>query len=313
MVRIKRVAHRSEGIAGLVRRCSPASALASLKSVWGVTEGAQVSRFAKVGLSAVLAFLSLPYLFAESPFVMVMYDSRTERSLGSFPPSRAQYASAVSILKGYGAKAIVVKYFLDLPKDAPGDAAFADSMKGIPVFLQACIDNTEAHPNRLDSRFAVQLRDIPGRVPAGNSGWTPLEQFSTNAYDVGFVDMRRADLVPLFERYQQKIYRTLWLSVLQYALPGLHADGKYLANGRKKLAINEYGEVPVHYPREDKLDYISFGELIRKDTDKSRLEAKVVIIGYDGNNSGLLDTPIGKVRAHRAFYYCLQDLYAQLQ
>ncbi len=272
-----------------------------------------MSRSLKVILSTVVAFLSLSYLFAESPFVMVMYDAQTETHLGPFPPSRTQWASAVSVLKEYSAKAVVMKYFLDQHKDAVGDDAFANSMNGIPVFLQACLNDSEAHPNPIDPKFSIQLSNVPKRTMAGNRGWMPLEAFGRNAYDVGFVDMRKADLVPMFERYQNRIYKTLWLSVLQYALPSLQIDGRYLANGNKKASINEFGEISVRYPREDKLDYIPFYSLVQKNTDKSSVAGKIVLIGYDGNNIGFLDTPIGKVKAHRAFYYCLQDLYAQLQ
>ena len=272
-----------------------------------------MSRYMKVILVAAIAILPLSSLFAQSSFVMVMFDNPTETRLGSFPPDREQYASAISVLKEYGAKAIVMKYFLDQNKSALGDNAFAESLNLLPCFLQAHVDNSEAHPNPIDVKFSIKIANATNKMITGNSGWIPLEQFLKNAYDIGFVDMRKADLVPMFEKYQNSIYKSLWFSILQYALPSLQVDGKYLSNGSKKAVIDEYGEVSVRYPCEDKLDYISFYSIVQRSIDKSSIIGKIILIGYDGNNIGYLDTPIGKIKAHRAFYYCLQNLYDQLQ
>jgi hypothetical protein len=260
-------------------------------------------------------FIIFRPVFASNPFVMVMYDSKTEEHLGPFPPvSREIYGIIISKLKEFGAKAVVIKFFLDQNKDPAGDSVFAASLKIIPTFLQARILNSDQCLNQMDSsRFSISLSKIPPHLSSGKPGCVPLKEFCKNAYDIGFVDIRKTENIPLFVKYQNTIYKSLWFALLQYALPNLCTNGKYLSNGKKKVVINKYGEVPVNYPQKDSLKYISFYDVFRDKIDKSLIANKIVLIGYDGKLIDSLMTPIGKVKVHRIFYYSIVDIYNQLQ
>src|ERR1700741_1748893 len=83
------------------------------------------------------------------PFAAVFVDDATEQALGPFPYDRGLYAQAIESLRQAGAKAVVIKYFLDQAKPGDGDDQLAAEMKKIPVLLQARLDNSESHPNPL--------------------------------------------------------------------------------------------------------------------------------------------------------------------
>ena len=138
-------------------------------------------------------------IWAETPFVVIMYDANCEQLMEPFPIHRAQYAKAINELKKDNAKAVVLKFFFDQAKDQSDDTLMAESFKLLPVFLQACIDNTEANPNQLDDRFYIDENIQYKKVLSGNSGWIPLPLFAKNAYSIGFVDIRNAKYIPILE------------------------------------------------------------------------------------------------------------------
>ena len=148
---------------------------------------------------------------------------------------------------------------------------------------------------------------------SGNSGWLPLSSISDNAFDLGFVDIRKPTNVPLFEIYQGNYVKSLWYSILQYALPEIKIIKGHLINGNKELRINEYGEIDVNYPKNDILDYISFYDLVNGTIDKSLIENIIVIIGYDGDQIDKIRISSGDVKSHRVFIYSLFDIYDKIK
>jgi hypothetical protein len=252
-------------------------------------------------------------LFAQSPFAVLMYDQKSEQKLEKFPPNRFEYAKAIELLKKMNAKAVVLKFFYDLPKSSAEDQALSKSLKLLPVFIQARILNDEKNPNPLNQQYVIYLDQEYRKAISGNSGWLPLSSISDNAFDLGFVDIRKPANIPLFEVYQGNYVKSLWYSVLQYVLPTMKIEKGYLINGNKKLRINEYGEIDVNYPKKDILDYISFYDLINGTIDKSIIENKVVIIGYDGEQIDKIRISSGDVKSHRVFIYSLFDIYDKIK
>jgi CHASE2 domain-containing sensor protein len=263
-------------------------------------------------LVAVLLSLSAILAHGEDQFVSIMYDEAAEKEIGAFPPSRTIWAQALETLGKLGAKAVVLKFFFDLPKSDFEDKALAVSMKSIPTFLQARIDDSEANPNALDTRFLINIQNAPKNLIRGNSGWLPLPILGKVAQDIGFVDIREAKSVPMLVEYKGNFYKSLWLAVLQYALPGISIDGKSIHYGGKSIALNKYGEVVASLPAKDDLKYIPLTDLLAGTVPRSLVVNKIVVVGYDGEKQDYLDTPIGKLKSHRVFYYWLLGLYRAL-
>ena len=74
---------------------------------------------------------------ARSPFVFVFVDAKTEKALGPFPYDRLVYAEAMERAAAAGARGVVVRFFLDLPKGENGDKALTTAMTKTKVVLQA--------------------------------------------------------------------------------------------------------------------------------------------------------------------------------
>lgn len=184
----------------------------------------------------------------------------------------------------------------------------AGSFSGIPVLLEARMDDSELKPNVLPERFF-----LPDVVPAndktisGQSGWIPLPVFATEAQAIGFVDFVRPEKVPMLEKYQGKFVKSLYLCALEMAwdrkaqvLPGR----RVIING-KSLGMDEQNQVPIEFHSKDALDYIPFHKLLAEGDEVRTLENKIVIVGYDGEKMHSIDTPAGKIKAHRLFCYAL--------
>ena len=252
---------------------------------------------------------------AENPFQLIFIDEKTESKMGSFPYDRKIYAEALNLLKKYEAKAVVLKYFLDLPKTNDGDKLLSDAMKNIPVFLQANIDNKETVPNPLPEKFFYNDFHLNrGLLIQGKSGWIPLPIFSENCYQIGFVNIRNIDAVPLIEVYRGYPVKTLYLEILEYVIASKvdFNSLKEIKINKRNIQLTEYSEITVELPTVDHLQYISFVDLIEGKVQKKDVANKVIILGYDGEKIHSFDTKIGKIKAHRMFYYGLIGAYKKI-
>ncbi len=254
--------------------------------------------------------ISISHISADSPFVVVMYDSITEKNIGSFPPNRKIWADTVNRLNEYSAKAIVLKFFFDLPK--PEDELFSKSIRSIPTFLQACINENEPSNNRLEQRFITKTDINYKNIISGNKGWLPVPVLSQNAYDIGFVDLRNVNEIPIIEYFSNYYVKSLYFSILQYMLPDLKLVNNVLINKDKRIVLNKYLEMHVNYPKNDSIKYVSLDDVLNNRIERSVFINKIVIIGYDGINSPTIKLPTGQVNVHRAFVYGLYDMYNQL-
>ncbi len=259
---------------------------------------------------------------AALPFQLVMIDAASEAKLGAFPIDRAHVAKAVDILSSAGAKAIVLKFFYDMPSQASSDTALAKSISQSKVLLQARIDDTEAKPNPLLSRFYLDLTDAPTAI-SGNRGWIPLPIFANSAAALGFVDTTDANNVPAILRYQNKTVSSLTVASLHAALGNNVAiqlqSGKFLHLGKHRLALDDKNQILLSANALDenssvnKIPVLSFIDLLNKQFLPDDIKGKVVIIGYDGIKSPVLKTRFGETKIHRVFYLGLIDAWRQLQ
>jgi CHASE2 domain-containing sensor protein len=216
--------------------------------------------------------------FSET-FAVVLIDNATEAQLGEFPLPRSRIAAAVERAADLKAKAVVLKFF---PK------------KFVLTNLNADVSLS------------------------GRSGWIPLPSLATNAHDIGFVDLDGdvATAVPMLERYQDQVVKTLVLCCLEAATGGKAVidPGKMLtlANGTT-LPLDPQNRVPAKLPTKDELNYIPFHNFIAGKTPAKDLAGKVVIIGYDGEKIPVVQTPVGPVRAHRLFVRQLRTVWDRIE
>jgi hypothetical protein len=224
---------------------------------------------------------------AESIFVPVFIDARSEAKLGTFPYDRAVYADALTAFEKLGAKGVVLKFFLDQPK-GKGDDTLALAMTKLPIILQARCDDSEAKPNPLDARFSTEIDKQLSAAVSCKSGWIPLAQLQRNAANVCFVDQPVGDVVPLLEHYQGRAVKVLYACALELAKkPVPVAD----ANGTRKVDL---AKVPL-------FDVISLVDVLEGKVDRARIAGKIVVFGYEGSEAPMFDTTIGRISAHRVF------------
>lgn len=249
---------------------------------------------------------------AQSPFVIVFIDTKTEKALGPFPYDRAIYAKAVEKAAASGARGLVLKFFIDKPKTPEGDRALVLAMTKTKVILQARLDDTEPSPNAFPEKFRLAAKASNfGQPMAGKSGWIPLPDLCAAAHDVGFIDYHALDRMPLVEQYGDAYVKSLYLCSLEMAF-GKTAEvtpGKSVRIGAKTVEIDQRSEVGVDYPTNDDIAYIPFVDFIGPDA-RPEVKDRVVILAYDSERFEPVETPRGvKIRPHRVFCYALMSLY----
>ena len=249
------------------------------------------------------------------PFVFVFVDAKTERVLGPFPYDRSVYAKAIERATESGAKGVVLKFFIDLPRTDEGDRFLAKAISKTKVVLQAGSGDADSPPVSLPGKFLLKLPAQNGdKAIAANRGGLPLPQLSAVAFDIGFINYQTLDRMPLIEEYEKRYVKSLFACCLELAA-GKAAEivpGKSFRIGDKQLTLDAQSQAAIQFPAKDDLNYISLVDFIQPGI---RAEAKdqVVVIGYDGDRIPPVQTPIGAVRQHRVFAYALLSLYQQLR
>jgi len=257
-----------------------------------------------------IMLLFLPTMSAENPFVVIMYDQKTENRMGSFPPKRDVWAKSLEKLSENNVKAVVLKFFFDLPQDE--DIVLAKSMNKVPVFLQARINEAEPSDNEIEDKFSIKLDRKYQRVITGRKGWIPVKPLSKNAYDIGFVDINDFYEIPLIEMYDGKYYKTLYFCILKFIFPEIKIEKNKLIYNAMALPLTESLAMHVSYPKEDIMEYIPLVDVLDGKINKNLLENKIAIIGYDVQNSERRKISTGEVNVHRVFIYGLYDMFNQL-
>lgn len=252
---------------------------------------------------------------ADTPFASVMIDAQTEKRHGAFPLDRALVADGIERIKTSKARGIVLKFILDLPRNAASDARLARAFAGIPVLLEARVVPAEKHSNPLPQKFVLNLPPPAGDDSlSGESGWIPLPLFAAQARDIGFCDVTTPTAVPILEKYQGKYVKSISLCALEMALDATAqiTPGTKLTLGGREIPLDGRNQVPIDLPGKDAIDYIPFHDLLAGRVDPRKLAGKVVILAYDGDKIHSLETPIGKVKAHRIFILALEALYRKV-
>ena len=263
-----------------------------------------------------LCLLTLNGAALDDPFTVVFIDHKTEETYGGFPLDRALLAKGIREIKKHKPRGIIIKFFLDLPKDPASDRALADSFNGVPVILEARLEDSVAKPNPLPHWF-VLTTPLTRRNTAlsGQSGWLPLAIFSAKAADIGFVDFSVPEKVPIIEQYRGAAVKSLYLCAVELALgqPAEVFPGKKLVIGKQEVSLTEESEVSITLPVKDELDYTPFHDVVDGKVKLKCFENKVVILGYDGTKIPIINTSSGKIKTHRFFCYGLASLYRRVK
>ena len=248
-----------------------------------------------------------------SDFALVMIDDETEAKFGAFPYDRKLYAEAVDACARYKARAVVLKFFLDQAKSAEGDTALRDSMKRIPVALQARLESTEGSSQRIPSKFGFGQQRLAAGV-RGDRGWIPLPSLLDVAAAIGFVDFDSPE-IPLVEEYRSMPYKSLILCCLELAIraPARVATDSRIYVGSGYLPVNASNIYRADVSRLESLKIISFAHLLAGDVKKEEIEGRVVIIGWDSTRTSTLPTEYGKMRIHRLFSQLVAASYRTLK
>lgn len=263
------------------------------------------------------AFAAAP----ESPFVFVAVDKATEAKLGPFPYGRERYAKAVATIKAAGAKAVVLKYFLDSAKPGGGDDLLAKELRRIPSLLQARIDPEEPKSNSLPEKFYLKgiegLESTAAGVFSGDQGWLPIPKFAKAARRVGFVDVRSEEHpldLPVFEVYRGRPVPSLVIATLEewFGERAKIRAGKELRLHGRTLPLTSMSEVTWELPKKDGLKARSFLDLVEGRVAKAELKGKIVVLGYEGTLDPKYKTAFGQMGAHRMFVYCLEWVWGRL-
>jgi hypothetical protein len=267
-------------------------------------------------LAALLCFVPGGLSVAGGPFRAVMIDAASEKIYGNFPFDRALTAQAMTKLRAAGVKAIILKFFYDLPSNETSEKALAAAIAAGPTALQACLRQDEPNPSPLPDRFFWRMASA-AKPLAGDSGWIPRPEFAKGATTVGFVDFRVADQVPLMEQYRGQIVKSLYASALEFATgaPATLAETNRLLFGAKSLRLNDSGEVGIQFPKADRLGFTPFHEVLSSPVEKLKpvFSGQIAITAYDGEKEPKVSTPIGEMKVHRFFLLTLDAVYEALE
>jgi CHASE2 domain-containing sensor protein len=249
-------------------------------------------------------------------FVTVFFDDESAKALHTDAPlPRALKAQAIKMLYEAGARGLVLKYFEDLPSDAEQDRTYAKALCLLPTTLQACLC-LDGSTNALPGQFYITKtnRIRLQSVMSEKQGYIPLPQFCACARGVGFVDLERPDGIPLIERYQGRLVKSLYVTALELET-GERADyssGTNVVFGNRSLSYNELGEHQITGELR-KLEYLPFHHVLQGTVAREKLRGKVVILGYDGTRIHSIHTPWGEIKAHRLLVQSLIALTEDLK
>ncbi len=266
----------------------------------------------RISVLITLGLISIAAASAAStlaPFAFVMIDAQTEKVYGSLPFNRAVIATVVERLTAAKAKAIVIKFFFDLPSTEKNDQLLEQSICDSTVALQASLNDAEGTTNGLESRFLVNGVSTAGfpSIFMGGKALIPLDRFRRCAKAVGFVDTT-TDEFPLFEVYKGEVVKSMQLVALEMAS---NQKAEVEASGLVKLGAARLEVMQsIDFPKTNFLSYIPLHEVM-SDTSKTwqaKAKGAVVILGYDGKNIHTIQTPLGPLGAHRFFIVELMSL-----
>lgn len=251
----------------------------------------------------------LPVTDLEDKTAFLVIDDDSLARLGPMPIDRVNYAQAISNARKAGAKAVVMKYFLDTEKSS--DPLVQAAMLELPVLLQAGFDKN----GKLESfqalekftRNASDLRDIshPYRTRALELP-NPTLLGAGNA--LGFVEARLSKQHNKIESFavlpNGKILPSLQLLLAETAI-GTQAKvhGHVLSLGKTHFILDEEGRITCPYMRSPTPLAIPILQLLDDQLPVGSLSGKVVVLAYMRRDTPKIRvSPSLEIPIHEYFY-----------
>jgi CHASE2 domain-containing sensor protein len=247
---------------------------------------------------------------AAPPIRLILIDRATIAAYGPLPWGREHHAKLVSILDKAGAKAIVLRFYFKDPHDVPGDAALvAAAKKSGKVFVEIGRADAPAGWQPPDEWLAGQAVAIKGASPkklfASALVQVPYEELARAVRGVGSIDVmvnkeKKLEGIPLLVKYRAHLMPSLAFRVF-LATAGLDSailafeqstrkvfgvfhksETKYLRVDEKRIALDQYGCVPVNltapgsgYP------IASFVDVVKGNVKPKWFKNAVVLVGAE--------------------------------
>ncbi|MBL8516452.1 MAG: CHASE2 domain-containing protein [Betaproteobacteria bacterium] len=234
-----------------------------------------------------LTCLSLAAAPASGEVVFVDYDAETVKAHGDFP-SRAALAELVSALHGAGAKAVILKFFLDGPGKEPDNTQLAEAIGKGRTVLQATVNTEPPTTRELPARFR-----FPGKPPfqpaiQGDAGWLPLARFSDKAARVCFADVRSLERLPMLEIFGGHPVPSLYACLLaEERGKEMRFSANAVEFGTARWPTNAQGEVAIQLELGHAGRLPALRIFAAKDW-QSHVRGKVAVLMYTGPRSPTL-------------------------
>lgn len=237
----------------------------------------------------------------ESQTLLVVVDDKSVSTLGVAPIDRLHVAHAIDRLKKYGAKAVAIKFFYDTSKNS--DAALASSMRQIPTLLQYSLDPSGREKINPRAGFDILISQ-----PISGAGFMmPVLPLRSAAHDLGFVnlyDVKNQNKVELVGQSDGHSVPSLQLEILEaVANKKAITSGHGIKIGNTVFELDEHGRTSCEFMETAEPKKISISDVLNNSIDVDAVKNKVVVIGYDRQDSPRFSTSIFKsIPVHEYFY-----------
>lgn len=118
----------------------------------------------------------------------------------------------------------------------------------------------------------------------------------------------------MIEVYEGRYVKALITATLELATgqTARVVPGQSIAFGSKSIPLDTESRAAIQLPARDEIEYISLVDYL-KPGPHPEVKGQIVIVGLDTDSSPRVQTPLGTLKAHRAFYYVLTSVSRSLR
>lgn len=218
-------------------------------------------------------------------FLFVATNDEDAAKLGQWPLNRGVYAAAIARARAGGAKAVILKFFYDLPSVPEADAKLARAIASMPVYLQyafASGDGKAEGPPVWRSDFAGA--NVRASFKGGTPSQLPIPMFRQHAAGLGFVnvlpDPTYNQIEILGSTGAGGVAASLQFLSIEAGLGAKVSARKMQLNvNGKSYKIGSDGRVRCPYPEAGRPTIYSLYAFLHGQIPSNELRGRVVLIG----------------------------------